>query len=349
MKARIFLQPFADDLSLCEVLEQALADEKLNEFTAVVAWAKQSGLQRIRPLLSAFRARGGFARIVLGVDQGGASVEGLRAAITDFNEALVLHDSAGVTFHPKLYMISGKESSIVVLGSSNLTRGGLFANYEAGVRLDLDLAQDDDRKVHETVTQYTQRLREDDTSLTLTEELIQKLLADQRFNIGPEKKPPASTGNPGSPGGLAAPFEPSQHPKKQDPAPAPTAAPPQPVGPSDGGMPAGGGGAPHMDAATADRVKKFGEVAYRHKEVIDQHGPMTRAASLAIRREMYGTGPGVQRTVTLFGREGSNSILWMAHQEDDRTRDDDVVQLTEEGSRIAELWHASQAAAAPSA
>lgn len=53
----------------------------------------------------------------------------------------------------------------------------------------------------------------------------------------------------------------------------------------------------------------------------------------------------MQRAVTLFGRKGSNSILWMAHQEDDRTRDDDLVWLTDEGTRIAELWQASQAVA----
>jgi hypothetical protein len=172
------------------------------------------------------------------------------------------------------------------------------------VCLELDLAQDADLQVHETVAQYAQQLREDATSRPLPEDLIQQLLADPRFNIGLEKRPPASTGNPGSPDGLPALFGLSQHPKKHDPAPA-AAASPQPAGPSDGGMPAEGGGAPHMDAATADRVQKFGEAAYRHKEIIDQHGSITRTASLAIRREMYGMGPGVRRTATLFGREDS--------------------------------------------
>ncbi len=159
MKARIVLHPFADNLSLHEILEQALADDRLSKFTAVVAWAKESGLSRIRTMLQAFRARGGYARILLGIDEGGASIEGLRAAITDFNEALVLHDRAAGTFHPKLYMISGEESSVIVIGSSNLTRGGLVANYEAGVCLELDLEQGADQQVHEKVAQYVQRLR----------------------------------------------------------------------------------------------------------------------------------------------------------------------------------------------
>jgi hypothetical protein len=78
MKARIVLHPFADDLWLYQILEQALADDKLSEFTAVVAWAKESGLSRIRAMLQAFRARGGATRIILGIDEGGASIEGLR-------------------------------------------------------------------------------------------------------------------------------------------------------------------------------------------------------------------------------------------------------------------------------
>jgi HKD family nuclease len=345
VQARIVLQPFEDDLSLLEILEQALADKRLSEFTAVVAWAKQSGLLRIRPLLSAFRDRGGFARIVLGVDEGGASIEGLRAAIADFDEALVLHDPKAGTFHPKLYMISGEKASIVVIGSSNLTHGGFIANYEAGVCLELDLAQDTDLQVHETVTRYAQRLRSDATSRPLTEDLIQQLLADPRFVIGTEKKPAAPALNPGSSDGLPALFGLSKYKKNKVPAPGPAGAPPQPAGPLHVGMPPGDDSAAGMDPATTGRVKKWGEAAYRHKLLIDQHGSMTQAESLAIRRQIFGTGPGVQRTVTMFGREGSNFILWMAHQEDGHTRGDDLVWLTEEGTRIAELWQASQAAA----
>jgi HKD family nuclease len=335
MKARIFLHPFADDLSLYEILEQALAAEKLSEFTTVVAWAKLSGLTRLRFLLQPFRASGGTARIVLGIDEGGASVEGLRAAITDFDEALVLHDRAAGTFHPKLYMVSGEEASVIVIGSSNLTWGGFVANYEAGVCLELDLKQDADREIHEEVAHYVQRLREDATCQPLTEDLIQQLLAVPGLVIGTEAKH-SSAGKTKNHDGLAALFGLSQHPKK-DSAPG-SGASSQPAAPSNHGKPGGHSGAPHMDAATAARVEKFGEAAYRHKEVIDQNGFITRAESLTIRRQIYGTGPAAQRTVTLFGGEGGNSIMWMAHQEDGRTRNGDLVHLTEEGERVAGLW-----------
>jgi HKD family nuclease len=141
----MLFQPFENDLSLYRTLELSLADDRFNRLTVLVAWAKENGLQRIRPLLSAFRERGGTARIILGIDEGGASVEGLRDAISDFNEATVVHD-ASRTFHPKLYIVDGETASVIVAGSGNMTRGGLFANYEAGVCLDLDLTRKADAR-----------------------------------------------------------------------------------------------------------------------------------------------------------------------------------------------------------
>jgi hypothetical protein len=95
-------QPFEDCFSLYDALARALDDERLTELSVVVAWAKESGLQRIRPNLQAFRAREGKAHILLGIDEGGATLEGLHAAINDFNEARVLFNAQSGTFHPKL-------------------------------------------------------------------------------------------------------------------------------------------------------------------------------------------------------------------------------------------------------
>ncbi len=186
MKARLVLQPFEDDLSLYEALEQALADTRMTQFTLVVAWAKESGLQRIGRLLEAFRGRGGTTHILIGIDEGGATIEGLHAAVRDFDDALVLFDAASGTFHPKMYIIDGEAVSTVIIGSNNMTPGGLFANYEAGTCLELDLTQDGDAQVHQAVTQYIQRLRDDETSRPLTEELIQQLVTDPRFDIRSE-------------------------------------------------------------------------------------------------------------------------------------------------------------------
>jgi HKD family nuclease len=335
----MLFQPFEDDFSLYSVLELALADGRFSSLTVVVAWAKESGLRRIRPLLSAFRNGGGTTRIILGIDKGGASVEGLRNAISDFDQATVLHDASG-TFHPKLYIVDGETASVIVIGSSNLTRGGLFANYEAGVCLDLDLTQEADAQVRKTVTRYTQRLLEDSTSQPLTEDLVQKLL-DAGYDIGTEASHRRKAIMPGQPDGPSLLFGASQYPKHKDPVPGAVGTSQQPGG--SVGSAAAEAGVPHLSAKTLARVEKHGKAAWRHKEFIDEHGSMTQADSLVIRREIYGPGrTGVQRSVILF--TGSNRILWMGHREDGKTRGEDPVEITDEGTRIAELWQASQTA-----
>jgi hypothetical protein len=196
------------------------------------------------------------------------------------------------TFHPKLYVISGEAASVIIIGSSNLTRGGLFASYEAGVCLDLDLAQAADAQAHEAVTQFIQRLQGDGTSRALTEDLIQQLLDNARYRIGPEKPSPSTAYTFGAPGATPSLFGVSEYAKNKDPGSGPMGTLPQA---------AGAQGATHTehrdmlypDAKAAERVEKFGEVAQRHKEFIDRHSSMTRADSLAIRRQMYGLGQGV--------------------------------------------------------
>jgi hypothetical protein len=96
--------------------------------------------------------------------------------------------------------------------------------------------------------------------------------------------------------------------------------------------------APYLDAKTAARVAKLGEVAHRHKEFIDRHGSMTRAESLAIRRQMFGAS--VQATANLFGTAGSGALFWRDRPNGTPVRDDDPIRLTDEGTRIAELWQA---------
>jgi HKD family nuclease len=171
----MIFQPFKDCFSLNDALAHALNDERLTELSVVVAWAKESGLQHIRPSLQAFRARGGKASILLGVDAGGATLEGLHAAINDFDDARVLYNAKSRTFHPKLYMITGETASVVIVGSGNLTNGGVSRNYEAGAYLELDLDDAADVQVHKSVTHYIERLQDDEISHPLTPQLIQQL------------------------------------------------------------------------------------------------------------------------------------------------------------------------------
>lgn len=55
--------------------------------------------------------------------------------------------SRNVLFHPKLYIVRGKHRARLVIGSANLTLGGLNNNIEAGLLLDFDLTDSHDKAV----------------------------------------------------------------------------------------------------------------------------------------------------------------------------------------------------------
>lgn len=176
-------QPFADFTQMGDILRAALLDEKNRQAWFLAAWGKQSGLSRLAIELRAFRERGGTAKAVVGVDEGGATVEGLTLAAEFFDEVWVFHDPGVRTFHPKLYVVSGDASTEVLVGSSNLTKGGLFTNYEAAVHLTLQADSEDDQKFLSSVLTYFELLIASKAALPLDEHLIARLENDSRLLV----------------------------------------------------------------------------------------------------------------------------------------------------------------------
>ena len=118
-------------------------------FRAAVAFVKRSGVRHIADALGEF-ARSNSVEIIAGIDHGGTSYEGLRAlleATFSGGRVIVFHNPLPHTFHPKVYLFKSATSAEMVVGSGNLTSGGLFTNYEASLLLSLDLACESDREV----------------------------------------------------------------------------------------------------------------------------------------------------------------------------------------------------------
>ena len=148
----ILIQPFSDK-SMGDFIQETLNGEhgKFDSFQASVAFAKRSGVQHIEDALKAFIGNGKTARIVVGVDLGGTTIEGLEAlldALGETGELLVNHDEgAFTTFHPKIYFFEGSDNSILIVGSGNLTQGGLYSNDEGFAIMELDPLNPDDLAV----------------------------------------------------------------------------------------------------------------------------------------------------------------------------------------------------------
>lgn len=231
-------QPFADGNDLRTFIRRVRADPTLVNLDVVVAWAKRSGLSRLHSNLAAIRPRSGLTRLIVGIDEGGATRQGLELARHLFDQVYVFHDRSGRTFHPKVYLASGATRARLLVGSHNATAGGVYFNYEAGLDCILDLPAD--TVLLASVQDYIDRLLAD-TGLCkeLSDAVLAELIANPRYKVGDEdaRRKPSGAGSPEEldaevdtdevPGPAGAPpslFGASAEPKKPDPGVSATAA-----------------------------------------------------------------------------------------------------------------------------
>jgi HKD family nuclease len=124
-------------------LRNLLTDSSLNFTDAylIFAFVKRSGVARVYDALKTFTACGGTVRAVLGLDEAGTTRQGVSMLLAAGVDVALFHDTSPIrTFHPKGCVFENKRRAVLLVGSSNLTQGGLFTNYELGLRIDLDLA-----------------------------------------------------------------------------------------------------------------------------------------------------------------------------------------------------------------
>jgi len=131
-----------------ELLEQLQHDE-WTEFRAAVAFVKSSGVKHIRQALAAFSERG-LTRISVGVDLGGTSKEGLElllGCVGAHGQVWVCHNENRSTFHPKVFLFKGDTHAQLIVGSGNISEGGLFTNYEVSLSVRLNLANAENQSI----------------------------------------------------------------------------------------------------------------------------------------------------------------------------------------------------------
>jgi len=152
--ARHFISQPEDAFRLGDFLLEGFANHGWTEFRGATAFVKRSGTKHIKGAMKAFVARGGRVRFTAGVDAGGTSEQGLRDLIDALGNGpgiFVYGNGTSSTFHPKVYLFHNQEAAQLVVGSGNLTEGGLYTNYEASVLLKLDLSVHADQTLFETV------------------------------------------------------------------------------------------------------------------------------------------------------------------------------------------------------
>lgn len=136
-------QPITEQLGT--ILKSKLSEEKYKYFVIVSAFAKNSGVLRMKESLQRFRNDEGKVEAFIGLDAHGTSYEAVANLLSLVDVLYIVHDSnPNITFHSKIYYLSDlKESEWISVGSSNLTGGGLWTNYETNCIVHTDSEPDE--------------------------------------------------------------------------------------------------------------------------------------------------------------------------------------------------------------
>ncbi len=144
----------------------------------VSAFSNLQTILRLKVPILTVRDAGASIRFVLGIDLDGTSVEVLREISSWYISAIIVkHRRSGHTFHPKLYLFEWVNQAEIIIGSSNITDGGLYGNYESSVRIHFGLPED--QEFYNSSQNELRRFLDPhgNTAYPLTNVLIDRLVA----------------------------------------------------------------------------------------------------------------------------------------------------------------------------
>lgn len=187
MKVEYWVQP-AIQLGN-RVLEWLRETPPPKEVVLVSAFANSLTVARLRDDVQKLRGHGTQIRVILGIDLDGTSEETLREVVQWRIDGRIVHNRRrGHTFHPKIYLFERENRADIIIGSHNLTEGGFYCNYEAGVRVSYDLPEE--RSAFDAAKHALQKAIAPNgtTCKKITKSLIDKLVA-RRQVLPRDKKP----------------------------------------------------------------------------------------------------------------------------------------------------------------
>lgn len=199
-----------------EFIRDAVAKPHVRRGRIVVAWAREAG---VGLLYTAIKEQLRNVDLVVGMAGRGTSAEAIAQLRSIARRVYVYHKHHRQTFHPKVYLFDSGETlpahATLLVGSSNLTAGGLVQNTEGNLMFKLSPAsQHSDELLYLNITNqidaliaspYCEEITTDnriedllrDRYLSTEKELRRKRLSDD-FSVGrrgtlrqkPEAPPP---------------------------------------------------------------------------------------------------------------------------------------------------------------
>jgi hypothetical protein len=118
---------------LLRELRQAADRHSDGRLQFAAAWVNDEGAALILESTAKILRR----EAIVGINNQGTTLEGLLRLLDGTERLHVLYQHPAMTFHPKAYCFDDASLGTLIVGSSNLTVGGLDTNFEASVVLDL--------------------------------------------------------------------------------------------------------------------------------------------------------------------------------------------------------------------
>ena len=126
----ILNQPFQGQLG--SVLIDKIENNNYSNLTIFSAFAKNSGVLRLKSAFEKFKKTGNRITAFIGIDLDGTSYEALLNLFSLCDDLYVIHsENMSITYHSKIYLLENDSSAWCAIGSNNLTGGGLWTNFES--------------------------------------------------------------------------------------------------------------------------------------------------------------------------------------------------------------------------
>lgn len=144
---------FQDELTHEELINQ-LSKDSYQECLISVAFATRSGFLKVQKGLEAKNVN---VKMFIGIDNGITTYQALLEILKSGIKLFVVDiGDYSRLFHQKIYLFKNSYNARLIIGSANLTLGGLISNNESSILLNLDLTNE---KELETYTKIEEEYR----------------------------------------------------------------------------------------------------------------------------------------------------------------------------------------------
>ncbi len=132
-----------------KAVQEMLALPGATEVLVSVAFAREPGLDALEAAIKPLAAK---AKFFVGIRNDITSIQAVKRLLAMKVKLYAVDTgSRGTLFHPKVYLAASASKAVVIIGSANLTFGGLHNNIEVSTRVSLDLSDAADKKFHDDV------------------------------------------------------------------------------------------------------------------------------------------------------------------------------------------------------